>query len=303
MPRRALVSGDAGFIGRNFTRYLIRDGWDVDGFDIKPQGSARPGTDARVFFPDNDTPYDLLIHAAAVVGGRVSIDGDPLGVAGNLTIDHAAFSWAVRTRTPMLYFSSSAMYPVGLQTHAAAMVLSETNMDVEHPCGLPDATYGWTKLTGEVLAGHARACGAHVSVVRPFSGYGPDQDLDYPFPSFIDRALRGDDPFEVWGTGEQVRDFIHVGDVYAASMAIMAEEYPHPVNLATGVPTSFLDLAGMVTRFAGYTPRIETHPDRPTGVAHRVGDPTRMLRFHTPKIALDLGIAEAMLTRAGKENG
>lgn len=280
------MSGDAGFIGRNFTRRLRADGWDVDGFDI------RTGTDARTWFPASGDRYDLLVHAAAVVGGRMSIDGDPLGIAGNMGIDHAALSWAVRTGTPVLYFSSSAAYPVALQ-HQRGHPLHENDLNLWH-VGRPDQTYGWSKVTGEVMVEAARAAGAAVSVVRPFSGYGTDQDPDYPFRAFLDRATARVDPFPVWGDGQQVRDFIHIDDIYAACMAIVGSGTTDPVNLATGRPTSFLQLARMVTESSGYAPAIQTLPDKPTGVRVRVGDSTRMRRHHEPRVTLAEGIRRAL---------
>jgi len=284
---RALVSGNAGFIGRNFRRRLRADGWDVDGFDIKT------GTDAREWFPGNSQPYDLLVHAAAVVGGRVSIDGDPLGIAQNMGIDHAALAWAVRTGTPVLYFSSSAAYPVGLQV-ARGRPLYESDLHPQGTVGHPDQTYGWSKVTGEVMVDAARAAGATVSVVRPFSGYGTDQDTDYPFPAFVARAAAREDPFTVWGDGQQVRDFIHIDDIYAACVAIVGSGTTDPVNLATGVGTSFLDLARMVTEAGGYAPSIECLTDKPTGVRYRVGDPTRMRRYWEPKVSLREGVERAL---------
>jgi len=70
--------------------------------------------------------------------------------------------------------------------------------------GQPDMTYGWSKLTGEYLSClAAKQYGVHIACVRPFSGYGEDQDLSYPVPAIAYRVARGDDPVAVWGTGEQ----------------------------------------------------------------------------------------------------
>jgi nucleoside-diphosphate-sugar epimerase len=278
-----------GFIGRNFVRRLLRDGWTVSGFDIK----TGPDGDARTWFPANDRRYDLLVHAAAVVGGRVSIDGDPLGILQNEGIDYAALSWAVRTGTPVLFFSSSAAYPVALQARRGHR-LHEHDL---HPLGRispPDQTYGWSKVNGERMVEAARAAGATVSVVRPFSGYGTDQDADYPFRAFLDRATAREDPFTIWGDGTQVRDFIHIDDIYTACMAIVGSGAEDPVNLATGVPTSFRDLARMVTAEVGYEPEIRLLTDKPTGVRYRVGDPTRMRRYHEPRVSLLDGIRRAL---------
>jgi len=73
------------------------------------------------------------------------------------------------------------------------------------------------KLSGEYLAGFAaKEYGLDVIVYRPFSGYGEDQDLTYPFPSIVRRAVRRESPFVVWGSGKQLRDFIHIDDVVEA---------------------------------------------------------------------------------------
>jgi nucleoside-diphosphate-sugar epimerase len=284
---RALVSGNAGFIGRNFTRKLVELGWVVEGFDIKG------GVDARAYFPASDRPFDLLIHAAAVVGGRQSIDGDPLGIFGNAAIDHVALSWAARTGTPMLYFSSSAAYPVALQ-HGAGHPLHESDLQPLGRVGPADQSYGTTKAFGERMVADARRQGARVTVVRPFSGYGTDQDTCYPFPAFVDRAKRRESPFAVWGDGAQVRDFVHVDDVFEAAMRAWESGTTDPVNLCTGVGTSFLELAHLVTSAAGYGPTVECLVDKPVGVRHRVGDPTRMRRYWEPKVTLAEGVERAL---------
>lgn len=303
---RALVSGASGFVGRHFAARLDRDGWDVEGFDIADYISR----DAVEVFDHSSARYDLLVHAAANVGGRVNIDGDPLGVARNAAIDAAMFRWAVRTGTRVLYFSSSAAYPTWMQARGKECQLIEGDIDqpdvrsytnprngetmVAGFASEADNTYGTVKRFGEYLAGKARDLGADVHVVRPFSGYGEDQSLDYPFPSFIDRAKRRADPFDVWGDGTQVRDFIHIDDIVEACLRIVDADCQQPVNLCTGIGTSFLELADKVCAAVGYSPEVLVHPARPTGVHHRVGDPTRMHDFWEPRITLDEGIARAV---------
>ncbi len=114
----------------------------------------------------------------------------------------------VITSQPGYYIrSSSAAYPVNLQTSQGAVALKESDIDFEKNLGTPDMTYGWSKLTGEFLARiAARHYGVKVVCIRPFSGYGEDQDLTYPVPAIAARAARKEDPFEVWGTGKQGRD-------------------------------------------------------------------------------------------------
>lgn len=292
MSREALVLGDRGFLGRHFAAELRSRGYAVTGIDIERADSqdARRWLETRPARRD----FDLVVHAAAVVGGREKIDGSPLETAVNLEIDAAVFRWAAKQQPGrLLYFSSSAAYPVmwqGEQTHRR---LAEDDVLLPHTVHRPDQVYGWSKVIGEVLADKLRATGVDCTVVRPFSGYGTDQSLDYPFPSFIARALRRDDPFEVW-CGSCVRDFVHVDDIVGAALAACYHGTPEPLNICTGVATSFLDLADAVTKAAGYAPTIDVRADKPTGVAHRVGDPTLMRRFWEPKVTLEEGIRRAL---------
>lgn len=285
---KILITGDAGFVGRAFHKKFANQGHEVVGIDI---ANSLP-MDARDFFRNDNTQFDKVIHLAAVVGGRKMIEGSPLALAVDLSIDAEMFGWALRTQPGCItYFSSSAAYPTALQTLDRSQILKESDINLDE-ISTPDMTYGWAKLTGEMLASHARAQGLTVHVYRPFSGYGSDQALDYPFPSFIQRGLNRANPFQIWGTGEQCRDFIHIDDVVNAAEA-GCEAGIEVANLCTGIATSFNDLAFMVAEVARYLPRFENLPSEPSGVDFRVGNPTLMNTFYTPKISLSEGITRA----------
>jgi nucleoside-diphosphate-sugar epimerase len=282
-----MVTGAMGFIGRHIAPALADAGYTVRDVDWL--------ADARDVFRREGGKYDLVVHAAAAGANRATIDTDPLALAVNLELDAGLFRWAARTRPGrIVYLSSSAAYPVILQRELGHR-LHEANINLRHP-QMPDALYGWVKLTGELLAEKAREAGIPVSVVRIFSGYGADQGPKFPFGALAGRAVRREDPFTVWGTGQQVRDFIHVDDVVAAILTMVSEGIDGPVNLGTGQPTSMVELAGMFCREAGYDPVIEPKPDAPMGVAYRVADVSRMCEFYTPKITLEEGVARAMRT-------
>lgn len=295
--RVAVVTGHKGFVGRHVWRALGEAGWTVYGIDLRGEGGGK--ADARHFFlTDDRRGVDLVVHCAAVVGGREVIDGAPLALASNLELDAGLFQWALRTRPGrIVYFSSSAAYPAGLQELEAKYRLAEDDIDphlADGTVGVPDQLYGWTKLTGENLAVRARAEGLAVTVVRPFSGYGPDQDETYPFRAFVERARRREDPFHVWGTGQQVRDFIHISDIVSAALYMAENGIDGPVNLGTGRAVSMLHLARMVCRAAAYSPEILPLAGKPPGVAYRVADTARLNGFYTPKTELEQGILEAL---------
>lgn len=248
-------------------------------------------------------------HFAAIVGGRSKIDGDPMMVALDLSIDAEFFYWACRHKPARVMFpSSSAAYPINLQAEGGFVALAESDIDFEGGnLGQPDMTYGWSKLTGEYLARIAAShYGLHVACVRPFSGYGEDQDLTYPIPAIAARAANKETPFEVWGTGKQGRDFVHIDDcVDAIFFALDHISDGSAMNIGAGKIFSFLEIIELFTEFAGYNPPIKTLLDKPVGVHARHANMNYV--FNTlgwqPKVSLREGmrrVYEQAVKNSGK---
>jgi nucleoside-diphosphate-sugar epimerase len=324
--KRVLITGAAGFVGRAFTRRLVRDGWEVVALDNMSAGEplhkwhdpvspylarfARPW-DVRRGTHSMDIPdmYDLVIHCAAVVGGRLKLDGDPLAVATDLAIDSDFFNWVVKAKNKpkVIYFSSSAVYPVALQQRLQYIKLAESLVTQgATKFGRPDVTYGWAKLTGEYLAHLAvKQYGADVLIYRPFSGYGEDQSFDYPFPSIIRRVVNREDPIAIWGYGEQCRDFIHIDDIVEAVMQTKDVLKPgDTLNLGTGIATSFIGLVDKASDFLiGSRLALSLDTTKPEGVFYRVADTYKLSQFYKPKITLEEGIRRVTkhLTEAKKK--
>jgi len=281
-----LITGNCGFVGRHFQEHLESLGWHVFGFDIRGDDPI----DAIKFFQVGTMPFDLAIHCAATIPPIDQRKHNEMPVAADLALDSLFFQWALEYRpTKIVFFSSAAAYPIHLQRQQ--YTLRESDIDLDN-LQQPDAMHGLTKLTGEVQAREARRQGLDILVVRPFSGYGTDQSVDYPFPAFIARAKRKDNPFDIWGSGDQVRDWIHIDDIVNAVMAMLAVDCTGPVNLGTGTPTSLADLAQLVT--IHYSPQFHTHPERPMGAYYRCADISLMSRFYQPKISLEEGIRRAL---------
>lgn len=293
---KALVTGSAGFVGRHMVAELQRRDWDLTGCD--PLGWDR--RDALDRFRIDGNVYDLVVHAAAREPHRAAIDGKPGGFPYNVMLDSAMFDWAIRTgQHRVLYLSSSAAYPVDLQRRrpksAEPIRLCEDYIELGEPwiTYMPDASYGWAKLTGEMMAAAARTAGLPVTVVRPFSGYGEDQSEDFPFGAFAARARRREDPFPLWNA-DAVRDWTHIDDVVAGALAVVDSGTDEPVNLCTGRGESCGDVAAAIARASGYSPEFQTQGDKPAGVAYRVGDPTRLHQYYKPQVTLEEGIARAL---------
>jgi len=311
---RALLTGGCGFVGRHFVKKCFALGYEVDVVDDLSTGlhpTEWPDVvaltademshlnfhhmDVRKFFNLLQMPsqYDLVFHCAAVVGGRKTIDGAPLYVATNLAIDAEFFHWVV-TDPPrkVIYFSSSAVYPVELQGPVVNCALMESLVNfTANRIAFPDQTYGWSKLTGEYLMQLAVRDGLDCVAYRPFSGYGEDQDFSYPFPSVIRRVARRDEKIVLWGSGDQSRDFIHIDDVVEAVFTSCTKMSPGDVlNLGTGVGTSFKQLAKTAKKVLNHSAPIVVDADQPAGVFRRVADVYQMSKFYTPTIDLEEGI-------------
>jgi len=152
--------------------------------------------------------------------------------------------------------------------------------------------YGFTKLAGERLARSAAKYGLNTLVVRPFSGYGEGQSFEYPVPSIARRALHREDPIEVWGNGNQTRDFIHVKDLIGATMARLEAPVDgyETMNIGNGFGISFNDVAKTCARIVGYEPQIKNLLDKPVGVQHRFADTSRMWRYYHPQVRIEEGL-------------
>ena len=318
---RCLVTGGAGFVGRHLVRRLLERGDEVICVDpIAPRtGGLHPNTgwplfDPRDFatfnfvhadccnwFSENlNENFDEAYHLAALVGGREVIEHDPLAVAQDLAIDAIFWRWAKEAKPSWIgCFSSSAAYPVRLQTRENYRLLTEGDIEFGRDIGHPDLTYGWAKLTCEFLAQIAyEKHGLKSCIFRPFSGYGEDQDLAYPFPSIVKRVMENRDAkaLQVWGSGQQMRDFVHIED--CIDLILLASQNisdASAINISTGKLTTFITLMTMVAKELGVSIEVSGMSGKPEGVFARGGDVSRQREIgFIPKITLEEGIRLAI---------
>lgn len=312
--KRILITGGCGFVGRHLAKRLSEDGSNeltiVDDLSagLKPEHWAehlrcKPHAvvyqDCIDFFHSNKEYFDVVFHCAAVVGGRVTIEEQPLQVAKDLAIDAELFGWAAITKPgKIVYMSSSAVYPIRFQQKSGHRALSEDLVDVKNgKIDMPDMSYGWAKLTGEYLSHLAvQKYGFRVAVYRPFSGYGEDQDPSYPVPALMRRIVDRETPIQVWGDGTQMRDFVYIEDCIDCILNTYERiDDASPLNIGSGTPTSFLDLIKLASEIAGLEYQVKPMSDKPVGVYARYADTVKQTAFgFRPRTTLRDGLGRVI---------
>lgn len=216
---------------------------------------------------------EVVFHLAADHGGRGYVDLHQAGPASNLFLDGLIFWEAVRAKVEKVcYASSGCVYPNYMQTDTTKeLYLREEDVKPPHDA---DNLYGWAKLMAELtLQAYHREHGLGAASCRYFTVYGPRGVENHAVIAMIARAFIGQNPFEVWGNGQQIRNWTYVEDIVNGT--ILAAEKINDgtaVNLGTMERIRVIDAAHMALEFAGQKADIKLRMDMPTGPANRVAD-------------------------------
>ena len=283
-----LVTGGASFIGSHLVDALVLRGALVRVVDNLSSGSLdniRRHLDAgqvELIQADLDTPsaaepavegMAVVFHLAADHGGRGYVDLHQAACATNLALDGMLFRACHRAGVEkVVYASSGCVYPNHLQTDPNEMLYLTEEM-VGPPYDA-DNLYGWAKLMGEMtLQAYYKDWGMKSASCRYFTVYGDRGHENHAVIAMIARAFVGQNPFVVWGTGEQIRNWTHVSDIVNGTiLAAELIEDGTAVNLGTMERTRVLDAVEEVLRYTGHPADIELHPEMPTGPLNRVAD-------------------------------
>ena len=270
---KILVTGSAGFLGKHTYRYMQEQGHTVTGIDI----------DKDIFeygLPDED--FDVLFHFAAFVGGRKGIDSNLYRITKNIELDRQVIRWAESHVGKIIYPSSCAAYPKHLQTQHGTPIS-------EHMAGGETFDmYGMSKLAAECMLKFANV---KSHIMRPFTIYGPGQSMDYPLPAIIERAKR--EECSVWGSGTQVRDWVHINDALRVFEYLVQREEPIVLNIGTGIPLTFKEVAQIIYKevHGDYSLNLKTQTDQPEGAGYRYADISLLKSLGLePKISFVEGI-------------
>ena len=298
-PRRALVTGGAGFIGSHLTTHLLRRGDHVTVVDDLSTGRRAnlPDTHERLRFIEADLSdalhalgkgevFDEIYHLAAAVGVTLVLERPIHAIETNVNQTAALLRFASGhahgwSPVPTLIASSSEVYGKGVRAPFA-----EDDDVVYGPTTAARWSYACSKAIDEYLAlAHHRAGRVPVVVARFFNTVGPRQIGDYGMvlPRFVRAALAGEDVV-VYDDGLQTRCFCHVLDVVDALPRLLADTRCHGrvFNVGSDRPITIADLASLVIETLGSpsTVRVigydEAYAEGFEDLRHRQPDLTRI---------------------------
>jgi nucleoside-diphosphate-sugar epimerase len=315
-----LVTGGASFIGSHLVDALIARGGRVRVVDDLSSGHrenlAQHEDGGRVELLVGDLldtavvtaamrGIDVVFHLAADHGGRGYVDLHQAACAGNFALDGNVFRGARTAHVQKVVFASSGcVYPNFLQSDLDKEIYLTEEM-VGPPYD-PDNMYGFAKLTGELtLTAYAREWGMKTASCRYFTVYGDRGHENHAVIAMIARALVRQDPYVVWGTGEQIRNWTHVSDIVSGTIAA-AEHIDDgaAVNLGTMERTRVIDAVHMILGATGHRPAIQLRPDMPTGPLNRVADNAKARRLlgWEPRVKFVDGVRATMEWYARAKN-
>jgi nucleoside-diphosphate-sugar epimerase len=285
---RVLVTGGASFIGSHLVDALVEQDARVRIIDDLSSGKLeniqRHLTNEQVEFIQADLrkpgvaraaiqDVQVVFHLAADHGGRGYVDLHQAGPASNLFLDGLVFWEALKAGVEKVLFASSGcVYPNYLQSDPnKELYLTEDMVKPPHDA---DNMYGWAKLMGELtLQAYHQEHGLKAASCRYFTVYGPRGVENHAVIAMIARAFVGQNPFEVWGNGYQIRNWTYIDDIVRGTI-LAAEKIDDgtAINLGTMERVRVIDAVKMVLEYTGHQAEIRLRPDMPTGPLNRVAD-------------------------------
>ena len=302
---RSLVTGVAGFVGSSLAERLIREGHEVLGVDcftdyyarsIKEENLKGLLKEEQFTFFEADVSWvnlgeflngvDYVFHQAAQAGVRSSW-GDEFNVyTSNNVLATQRLLEACKglEMKRFIYASSSSVYG-----DSEELPLREQSFLK------PVSPYGVTKLAGEYLCySYWKNFDIPVVSLRYFTVYGPRQRPDMAFHRFI-KAILNDENIEIYGDGEQTRDFTFISDAIEGNMLAMKSDAAGEVfNIGGGSRVSVNEVLEGIQKISGKATRIVYRDVQKGDVRHTLADTSKVRKHlgYVPKIDLNTGLTE-----------
>jgi len=304
--KKVLVTGGTGFIGSHIVRALLRTGACIR-VPMHVRQMQADISNVETVFADlmqwegcraAARGVDYVIHAAGTVGAAGVKDYQLMeGITKNLilTAHMLQAAWAEGVKK-IVVFGSSTGYP----PYSHPVKEEEMWLDEPHPAY---AGYGWMRRyiekLGKYVSGQSEC---KVVIIRPSAVYGPGDNFtektSHVIPALIKRAVERENPFVVWGTGDEVRDFIHVSDFARACLLALAKCNDFdPVNIGAGKGSTIREIVGLILDAAGHKDvQISFDSTKPSTIPFRmvsIEKARQMLEFE-PQIPLEEGIRDTV---------
>jgi UDP-glucose 4-epimerase len=262
--KTVVVTGGAGFIGSHIADAYADRGWRVvviDNLSTGHRGNVNPRAELHVADVRAAAAIiarvrpDLISHHAAQVDVRKSVTDPAEDAEINVVASLRLLQAAVDAGVKRFIFASSGGAIYGEPVSAP--------QSEEHVLR-PMSPYGCAKLAVEQYMNYYRAVqGLSTVALRYANVYGPRQSWRGEagvVAIFADRMLRGE-PVTINGRGDQTRDFVYVGDVVAANMAVSErDDLSGAFNVGTGVETSINELHDAMARLTGTSAPVKHAP-------------------------------------------
>lgn len=314
---KILVTGGAGMIGSNLTKKLIKEGYEVFVVDNlwrgkldylkNEKGESVIPLDTHFFnrdLSDKDTCDDLakqvdyVIHLADVVAGIDYVFNNQGSLfRQNLLINSNVMDSvrkAGKNIKGFIYVGTACSFPLTRQNSLNVIPLKEEEL---YPA-LPESAYGWSKLMGqyetELLE---KETGIPTCTLMFHNIYGSPCDFgerSQVIPALIRKAINyPNEPFIVWGSGEQGRAFIHVDDIVNALILGLRKGWGHGViQIGPSTCTSIREVAEMIVKISGKNIDIKFDVSKPEGDKARAADYSKAKKVlgWEPIVSLEEGI-------------
>jgi len=316
--KKILVTGGCGMIGSNLVKRLVFEGNDVYVIDNLWRGKLEYLEDGngksiiniekRFFNIDLTIPFiadeivlevDYVIHLADIVAGiNYVFNNQGLIFRNNNLINSNIIDSCRKAGKDVIkgfiYVGTACSFPLTRQNSLNVIPLMEEEL---YPAN-PESAYGWSKLMGnyetELLE---KESGIPTCTLMFHNVYGSPCDFgerSQVIPSLIKKAINSpNEPFNVWGSGEQGRAFVHVDDVVNAICLSLEKGWNQGIiQIGPSVCTSIKDIAKIIIKISGKN--IEPYFDitKPEGDKARSANyskATKVLGW-LPKITLEDGL-------------
>jgi len=308
-----LITGGAGFIGFHLARHLAQHNYDVtilDNFsrsksddefkaltELKNVSFIRGDVTLADTFSSLDRGYDYVYHLAAINGTKnfYEIPDKVLrvGVIGTINV----LDWFSSQKRGKILFTSSS------ETYASALKIMGKQFPIPTPESVPLVVddpsnvrwcYGASKILGEVaFHSYAKTKNIRFSIIRYHNIYGPRMGFDHVIPQFIERIVKRQDPFMIFG-GEETRTFCYVDDAVLATKLVMESEKTEGQTVHIGRSDGeikIIELAKKLFDISGFHPKVSMQPAPEGSVMRRCPDTSRLKELgHDPRTSLDDGL-------------